>query len=78
LYVNDLIIARNPLKLIDGIKVQMSQVFEMKDIGVLHYCLGLEFWINIGHTFVFKGTYVKEFFKKFKMDQCKALVAPMT
>ena len=42
LYVDDLIIRGNDDELIKEIKVHMSQVFEMKDLGELHYCLGLE------------------------------------
>ena len=44
LYVDDLIITGNVEKLIDEIKEKLSKVFEMKDLGGLHYCLGLEVW----------------------------------
>jgi hypothetical protein len=57
LYVDDLIITRNAWKLIDEIKEQLSQVFEMKDIGELHYFLGLEVWRNVGQTFVCESKY---------------------
>jgi protein associated with RNAse G/E len=77
LYVNDLIITGNSEKLIRGIKKQMSQVFEMKDLGELHYCLGLEVWRNVGQTFVSRGKYVREVLKRFKMDQCKVSYVPM-
>jgi hypothetical protein len=63
--------------MINGIKEQMSQVFEMKDLGELHYCLGLEVWRNVGQTFVSQGKYVREVLKKFKMDQCKVSFVPM-
>jgi hypothetical protein len=55
----------------------MSQVFEMKDIGELHYCLSLEVWRNVGQTFVSQGKYAREVLKKFKMDQCKVSYVPM-
>eukprot|EP00253_Pinus_taeda_P013782 PITA_13782 len=42
LYVDDLIITGSALRLIEEIKIQLAQVFEMKDIGESHYCLGLE------------------------------------
>jgi len=77
LYVDDLIITGNSEKLIDGIKEQMSQVFEMKDLGELHYCLGLEVWRNAGRTFVTQGKYVRELLRKFRMDQCNAVSVPM-
>ena len=43
LYVDDLIITGNANKF-DEIKEQLSQAFEMKDLGELHYCLDLEIW----------------------------------
>ena len=52
LYVDDLIMTGNADKLIDEIKKQLSQVFEMKDLGELHYCLGLEVRRKQGQTFV--------------------------
>jgi hypothetical protein len=70
LYVNDLIITGNARKLINEIKEQLSQVFEMKDLGELHYCLGLEAWRNAGQTFVCQNKYVREVLKRFKMDRC--------
>ena len=44
LYVDDLIITSDATYLIKEIKQQMSQVFEMKHLGELRYCLGLEIW----------------------------------
>ena len=55
----------------------MSRVFEMKDLGELHYCLDLEVWINVGQPFVSQGKYSRELLKKFKMDQCKVYYVPM-
>eukprot|EP00253_Pinus_taeda_P029530 PITA_29530 len=52
LYVDDLIIIGNVGNLIKEIKEQMSQVFEMKDLGELHYCLDLEVWRDSGQTFL--------------------------
>ena len=44
LYVDDLIMTRSEDNLIEEIKQQLSQKFEMKDLGEMHYCLGLEVW----------------------------------
>jgi hypothetical protein len=49
----------------------------MKDLGELHYYLGLEFWRNVGQTFVCQSKYVIEVLKRFKMDQCKSSIVPM-
>ena len=55
----------------------MSQVFEMKYLGELHYCLGLEVWRDYGETFMSQGKYVRSLLKKFRMDQCKATLMPL-
>jgi hypothetical protein len=55
----------------------LSQVFEMKYLGELHYCLGLEVLRNAGQTFVCQSKYVREVLKIFKMDQCKSSIVPM-
>jgi hypothetical protein len=54
-----LIITGNAKKLIDEIKVHLSEVFEMKNLGALHYCLGLEVWRNAGQTFVCQSKFVR-------------------
>ena len=59
LYVDDLIITGNTQKLIYEIKVQFLKVFEMKDLGELHYFLGLEVWRNAVQTFVCQSNYVR-------------------
>ena len=76
-YVDDLIITGNAENLIDEIKEQLSQVFDMKDLGELHYCLGLEVWRNAGQTFVCQSKYVRDVLQRFKMDQCKSSTVPM-
>ena len=43
LYVDDLFLIGNE-KLIAGCKEELSREFEMKDIGLMHYFLGLEVW----------------------------------
>ena len=43
LYVDDLFITRAE-RLIEGCKRDLASEFEMKDIGLMHYFLGLEVW----------------------------------
>jgi len=66
-----MIITGNENALIKEIKLQMSQVFEMKDLRSLHYCLGMEVWRDSGQTFLTQGKYVRGLLKKFRMEQCK-------
>jgi hypothetical protein len=43
LYVDDIFIT-GVERLIDGCKQSLASEFEMKDIGLMHYFLGLEVW----------------------------------
>lgn len=43
LYVDDINITCNSSKLMDEVKGHLSKVFEMKDLGEFHYCLGLKY-----------------------------------
>jgi hypothetical protein len=47
LYVDDLFLTRSK-KLIERCKGDMAIEFEMKDIGMMHYFLGLEVWQRPG------------------------------
>ena len=51
LYVDDLILAGDE-KLIKSCKYDLAREFEMKDIGFLHYFLGLEIGQRDGELFV--------------------------
>ena len=71
LYVDDLIITGDVVYLIDEIKQHMSQMFEMKHLGELRYCLCLEISRDSGQTFMSQEKYVKILLEKFRINQCK-------
>ena len=77
LYVDDMIITGNGNNLIKEIKPQMPQVFGMKDLGNLHYCLGLEVWNDSGQTFLTQGKHVRSLLEKFRMEQCRSAATPL-
>ena len=49
----------------------------MKDLGLLHYFLGLEVRQKIGKIFLSQGKYVRDILSKFGMMDCKPMVTPM-
>ena len=51
LYVDDLVIT-GAERLIEGCKRDLASEFEMKDIGLMHYILGLEVWQEEGNFFL--------------------------
>ena len=42
LYVDDLVIIRNNVNFILGLKKQLVDTFEMTDLGLLHFFLGIQ------------------------------------
>ena len=51
IYVDDLILTGDE-QLILSCKVDLAKEFEMKDLGLLHYFLGLEIWQHNDGLFV--------------------------
>jgi hypothetical protein len=51
LYVDDLFIT-GAERLIRSCKESLASEFEMTDIGLMHYFLGLEVWQELGHIFL--------------------------
>ena len=49
----------------------------MKDLGMMHYFLGLEVWQRIDEIFLSQGKYTVEILKKFGMLNCKPMAIPM-
>jgi hypothetical protein len=49
----------------------------MKDLGMMHYFLGLEFWWRLDGIFLNQGKYVVEILKRFKMLDCNSMVTLM-
>ncbi|KAH0632949.1 hypothetical protein KY284_035735 [Solanum tuberosum] len=64
-------------KLIDEFKQDMMQAFEMSDLGLMTYFLGMEITQGKDEFFVCQKKYAKEILKKFKMDNCKEISTPM-
>jgi hypothetical protein len=73
LYVDDLILTGDE-QLIHSCKEDLAKEFEMKDMGLLHYFLGLEIWQQDGEHFVSQGKYAREILGKFHMEGCKLMI----
>eukprot|EP00253_Pinus_taeda_P030260 PITA_30260 len=76
LHVDDLIIT-GAKRLIKGCKRDLASEFEMKDIGLMHYFLGLEVWQEEGHFFLGQGKYIADILSRFHMEDYKPMSTPM-
>lgn len=76
-YVDDLVITGSFDNLIDTVKHDLKKSFDMTDLGLLHYCLGLEFWQQDYHIFISQMKYAKTLLDNFGMVYCKPVSTPM-
>ena len=67
IYVDDLIIAGNSTSLIQGIKQNLCQFFDMTDLGLMHYCLTVEVWQQSSGIFISQSKYARALLDKFRM-----------
>ena len=76
LYVDDLFLTGvDPLIL--KCTREFTSEFEMKDLGLMHYFLGLEVWQKPRETFLSQGKYVVKILERFGMVDCKPVTTPM-
>jgi len=76
LYVDDLFLTGEE-KLITDCKKKLATEFEMKDLGPMHYFLGLEVWQSPVKIFLNQGKYAVEILKRFDMLERKSMNTPM-
>ena len=76
MYVDDLVIT-GAERLIEHCKGDLALKFEMKDIGLMHYFLGLEVWQEDGHFFLGQGKYILDILGRFHMEDYRPMSTPM-
>jgi hypothetical protein len=76
LYVDDIFITGSE-RLIVECKQALIAKLEMKDLGQMHYFMGLEVWQRSDEIFLSQGKYTLEILKRFKMKDCKSMPTPM-
>ena len=52
---------------------ELASEFDMKDLGLMHYYLGLEVWQKHGEVFLGQGKYAIKILQKFGMMDCKSM-----
>jgi len=77
LYVDDLLVTGSNTVQVAEFKLNMMQVFEMTDFGLMSFFLGMEIMQNREEIFICQKKYSREILKKFQMDNCKPTATPM-
>jgi hypothetical protein len=76
LYVDELFIT-GAKGLITSCKESLASEFEITDIGLMHYFLGLEIWQEPRHIFLGQGKHVCDILRRFQMEDSRPMTTPM-
>ena len=76
LYVDDLIITGDSIQYIDDIKTQLKKFFEITDLGLMYYFLGMQVWQEDSRILLSQTKYAIDVLKKFNMSDCKPSNTP--
>jgi transposase InsO family protein len=76
-YVDDLLIASNDINKIIWFKKQMTQNFEMSDLGLLKYILGIQVDQDGKSIKIHQKSYIHELLTKFQLNDSKTYNTPM-
>ncbi|KAK3026413.1 hypothetical protein RJ639_041425 [Escallonia herrerae] len=63
----------NCVKIFDDLKKEMAKEFEMTDIGLMSYYLGIEVKQRDDGIFISQEAYAKEVLKRFNMKNCNPI-----
>lgn len=78
LYVDDILLVGNDLKIINKTKSYLGSLFKMKDIDEGSYILGIKISRNQGSRMLYldQERYLKTILKRFEMEWCKPVTTP--
>ncbi|RVW29068.1 Retrovirus-related Pol polyprotein from transposon TNT 1-94 [Vitis vinifera] len=77
LYVNDMLVTGSNVRLLVEFKMEMQDVFEMSDLSIMNYFLGMEIYQCSLGTFISQRKYVVDILKEFKIESCKEVATPL-
>lgn len=76
-YVDDLIVACENLTEITRLSNYLERSFEMKSLGDLKHCLGIEFERTQDYIKMHQSTYIQEILGRFSMMDCNPVSTPL-
>jgi hypothetical protein len=77
IYVDDIIVASSSQKVAEGLLRKLSQEFALKDLGDLHYFLGIEGHKVTNGIILSKDKYASDLLHRVGMKDCKPVSCPM-
>jgi hypothetical protein len=79
IYVDDLMVASDNPKKLQRLKSELSKSIEMKELGPLSFCLGIEFTQHVEKQTITmsQSRYIKKTLSRFNMENCKGVTTPI-
>lgn len=78
-YVDDIIVGANKHDVYQRLKENLTIKFKMKDLGILHYCLGIEFKQEKSNKSVIMSQkkYLQSILTTYGMQEAKPMATPL-
>ena len=76
IYVDDILLTGNNESRIASFIASLSRLFSMKDLGALHYFLGMEITRSSSGLHLSQSKYILDLLKKTNMVDCKPVLTP--
>jgi hypothetical protein len=77
LYVDDLILIESNAEMIEEFKKDLVNKYEMSDMWLLHYFLGIDVYQDKEDMFISQRMNAKKIIRKFRMVGCKPMATPL-
>ena len=77
-YVDDFVIATESSERIEQVKAALSQKFDVKDLGSLHYFLGVQVKQDEKGTWIGQPTFTESILQKYGMSDAKPVKTPVS
>jgi hypothetical protein len=77
-YVDDIIVASSSHQFTKSLIKKLNQEFALKDLGDIHYFLGIEVKRSADSLLMTQEGYALDILKRVNMDTCKAVSTPMS
>lgn len=78
IYVDDIIVVSSSESNTNALLQLLRDDFAIKDLGILHYVLGVEVIFSEEGNVLYQKKYIGELLQKTNMVQCKPVATPMS
>ena len=78
IYVDDIIVTGSDINFLQLFTQKLNESFALKDLGDLHYFLGVEVYRDESGMYLNQAKYITDLLQKFDMSEASSYPSPMT